>query len=856
MDSEIKKFKITGMSCAACSARVERAVNGVEGVSACEVNLLLGTLSVNSDAPDNPIIDAVRAAGYGAAALNDAESDDAGADKRELRRTGVRLIISGALLLVLMYLSMGHTMLSLPLPAFITSNMIVAALLQMALSLAVMVMNAHFFISGTKAVLHLSPNMDTLVALGSLASFIYSTVITVSMIGVDPSLAMKIYHGLYFESAAMIPVLVGVGKMLEHMAKGKTTDAIRALMDLTPAVATVFRGGEWVEIPAAELSVGDVILVKRGENVVCDGIVEDGECTVSEASLTGESMPVDKRKGHNVYGGTTVLSGAIKVRATEVGEGTVISGIVRAVKDAASSKAPIAKLADRVAGIFVPFVMAIAIVSALIWLAVGEDVGYALARGVCVLVISCPCALGLATPVCIMVGSGVGAKMGILFKNATSLERLGEVKTIAFDKTGTVTEGKPHVENLIAYGGCRLELSKQILALEKNSEHPIASALCEHIRREVKTDDSLPTEEFEQSFGGISALIGEKRILGGNPEFLSSRGVDISAAVEDCERLLSLGHTVVLFAENGKLTGLCSLTDKLKRDVKETVSELNSMGIASVMISGDSAAAAGKIAAEAGISEFFAGVFPDEKAEKIAEIKLRGGGVAMVGDGVNDAPALTAADVGIAVGRGTDIAINSADVVLVRDSVAGVYDAVRLSKRVMRGIKQNLFWAFCYNIIGIPLAAGAFVPLFGWSLSPMFGAAAMSVSSLLVVSNALLIGRFRSCGAVCTINSEEIAAGGESDGAERPTDESTMINIKKTEEKENNETMKSRITIKIEGMMCPHCSGRVKKVVEAVEGVSFADVSHERGDAVIEHTGADIDAVRAAITDAGYTVVD
>ena len=830
------KYKVGGMSCAACVSRVEKSVSSLAGVDACEVNLLLGSMSVSGDASETSVINAVKAAGYSAVPEGGAVREAADGHEGKRPYSLCRLVSSGLLLLVLMYVSMGHVMWGLPLPRALAENPLAIALTEFLLSLAVMLINSHFFISGIRGVLHLSPNMDTLVSLGSLASFFYSVAITYIMSAEAVSGNLHSLHshlhGLYFESAAMILVLISIGKLLEAHAKGRTTTAIRALMDLTPKTATVIRDGEEILIPVSEISVGETVVIRRGENIPVDGVLTEGNISVDTSALTGESIPVDKKAGDSVLGATTVSSGYAKLRAERIGEETAIAEIVRMVKEASGSKAPIAKAADRVAGIFVPTVLAISLITAIIWLISGATFGYALARAVCVLVISCPCALGLATPVAVMVGSGVGAKCGILFKNAAALEMSGKIKTVAFDKTGTLTEGKPEVTAVYAAGDER-DFLAYVRALEETSEHPLAHSAVAYIKEKGIAACGEATDARAE-YGGVSAAVGTAVICGGNLAYIKDRiNGDIP---QDAVRLhterSAAGETVLMFLKDGKYFGLLSLRDKIRDASKASISELNKMGIETVMITGDNLAAAQRVASELGISRVIAEVMPADKGRRIAELRASGKVVAMVGDGINDSLALTEADVGIAVGAGADVALDSADVVLKRNDPTDVVSAIKLGRKVLFNIYENLFWAFCYNIIGIPLAAGAFIPLFGWELAPMFGALAMSISSFIVVVNALRLNTFRA--------------------HDHQKADKMQTNIDKKGEKE----MKT-VTIKIEGMMCPHCSGRVKGALEAHGAVFSADVSHERGDAIITLAAeCDISELERIITDAGYKVVD
>ena len=813
------------MTCAACSARVESAVSRLHGVEECEVSLLLNQMKIVGDAKDEAIADAVKRAGYvaKAASRDGGVSDFTG----ERGRLALRLVSSLILLVLLMYISMGHIMWSFPLPDFLASSPLTLALIEMALSLAVLVINRRFFLSGVSSALHLSPNMDTLVALGSSVSFIYSAVVTFMMIGADTATAHGLLHGLYFEAAAMIPALITLGKLLEAYAKGKTTSAISSLMSLIPKTVCVIRDGEEILIPIGELNVGDIFTVRRGERVAADGVIVEGEGSFDEACLSGESIPADKGVSDKVFEATTLTSGFIKVRAERVGEDTAISEIIRTVREASGSKAPVAKAADKIAGVFVPFVLLVALVTFTVWIFISFDIGYSIERAVAVLVISCPCALGLATPVAIMVGSGVGAKCGVLYKNATALEQAARITAVALDKTGTITEGRPAVSDIIPISEDGDMLLRIAASLETQSEHPLAKAITEHYQGEL-----YASEEFCASLGGVSAVINGERIFGGNEAFIA-KSTKLSLDGELADRIAALsceGKTSIIFASESAVLGIVALKDKLREDAITAIAELNAMGIKTVMLTGDNAACAASVASSVGITEYRAEIFPKDKEREINELKKKHR-VLMVGDGINDAPALVSADLGMAIGKGANIAIDSADIVLVGSKLSGVATALRLGRKVLANIYQNLGFAFLYNIIGIPLAAGAFLPL-GFSLKPMFGAMAMSISSFLVVSNALRLNLFRSDKSKSTKKNKE----------ER-TDEMATNEIKKT-------------VIKIDGMMCPHCSGRVKALLLALEGVSDADVSHERGDAIITADGAfDIEAARREIENAGYSVI-
>ncbi len=806
-----RRYKITGMSCAACSSRVEGAVSGLDGVDSCEVNLLLGTMSVEGEARDGIIIEAVQSAGYGIEA--DYKGADAAAeDAKGTRTLGepiVRLVLSLALLILLMYISMGHLMWGFYLPSALANNPVALGLIELLLSLAVMIINKHFFISGARAACRLAFNMDTLVALGSLSSFIYSTVMlfvmTFRIAEGDRAGAHEVLHGLYFESAAMIVALISLGKLLEMRAKGRTTAAIEELVRLTPRTVTVIRDGRELTVDASSLAVGEIFVVKRGESVAADGEIVEGGGSFDEACLTGESIPLDKSVGGKVYGGTNLTAGYVKVRAESVGEATVIAKIIETVREASSGKAPVAKLADKVAGLFVPAVLVIAAVTVLVHLLIGAAFGFALARGVSVLVISCPCALGLATPVAIMVGSGVGARFGVLYKNAAALEMAGRIKIAAIDKTGTVTEGKPTVCDIIPISVSAEELLRLAASLESRSEHPLAQAITAEYCGELYS-----CEHFSQGLGGVSGTVDGRALLAGNLDFIK-RNSPLTVD-DDTNKTLDLvsgeGKTALLFCDEEKILGIVALADKVRDDSRAAIDRLHKMGIRTVMLTGDNESCARRIASFVGIDEVESGIFPSEKESRVRAL-MSEGRVCMIGDGVNDAPSLVTADLGIAIGAGTNIAIDSADIVLVGSTLTDAVNAIGLGRRTLSNIKQNLFFAFIYNIIGIPLAAGAFIPL-GLTLEPMFGALAMSISSFLVVTNALRLNLFK---------------------PKRANDENESLQNESIK-KEKKESMNT-VTLKIEGMMCPHCSGRVKTALESTEGVISAEVSHERADAII-----------------------
>lgn len=737
----MSQFNVTGMSCAACSARVERAVNALSGVEVCSVNLLTNTLTVEGTVTEKEIIAAVKKAGYGIKPSkgDGKENDRQDIEDKETGRIKVRLAVSLVLVGLLMYISMGH-MLSLPQLALLEENHIVNAVVQMLISFAVILINNRFFVSGFKGVLNKAPNMDTLVALGSGASFLWSIAVLVMMIKAqsagDTAAVMEHRHGLYFESAAMILALITLGKMLESKSKGKTTNALKALMDLKPKTARLMKNGEEVTVNVAEVKKGDIFVLKPGDAVPVDGIVLEGESAVNESSLTGESIPVDKNEGDRVSAATINQSGFLKCEATAVGEDTTISQIIKMVSDASASKAPIAKAADRVAGVFVPAVMAIAIVSCAVWLICGAELGFALARGISVLVISCPCALGLATPVAIMVGNGVGAKRGVLFKTAEAIEKADRIKIVALDKTGTVTKGEPDVTEIVPCDGVSEgELVFLSYNIERQSEHPLAKAVVAF--GEKSSAQKADVTEFEAVTGkGLKGKVEGKEVYGGNYAYISSVCEISEGMKKKAEELSSQGKTVLYFACEGKPVGFIAVADVIRQSSKTAIERLHKMGISTVMLTGDNELVAKEIARQAGIDEVVSGVLPDGKEKVIRELKARGT-VAMVGDGINDAPALTSADVGVAIGAGTDIAVDAADIVLVRSDLESVCDMIHIGRRTLRNIHENLFWAFIYNVIGIPLAAGVWIPIFGWELNPMFGAAAMSLSSFCVVMNAL-----------------------------------------------------------------------------------------------------------------------
>ena len=834
----LKQFDVTGMSCAACSARVEKAVSHVPGVTACAVSLLTNSMGVEGTASAQAIIDAVQAAGYGASIQGgqtpSAPDGDALADHEtpKLRR---RLCWSLGFLLILMYFSMGHMMWDWPLPGFYDGNHVAMGLTQLLLTVIIMVINQKFFISGYKALWHRAPNMDTLVALGATAAFVYSTYALFAMTGAqvrgDAQAVMNYMMDFYFESAAMILTLITVGKTLEARAKGKTTDALRSLLQLAPKTATVERGGAELTVPIEQVRSGDVFLVRPGERIPVDGVVLDGTSAVNEAALTGESIPADKAPGAAVSAATVNQSGFLKCRATRVGEDTTLAQIIRMVRDAAATKAPIAKIADKVSGVFVPAVMGAAFVTFFVWLLLGRSAGYALARGISVLVISCPCALGLATPVAIMVGSGVGAKNGVLFKTAASLEETGRIQIVALDKTGTVTSGEPTVTDICpAPGVTEAELLGMACALEQKSEHPLAKAVLRRAQADGLTAAGVTAFQALPGSGLQAALDGQV-LCGGNADFIRTAAALPDAVSARAEQLAEEGKTPLFFARGGKLLGVIAVADVLKPDSPQAIRALQNMGIRVVMLTGDNARTAKAIGAQAGVDEVIAGVLPDGKEREIRRLSARGK-VAMVGDGINDAPALTRADVGIAIGAGTDVAIDAADVVLVNSRLSDVPAAIRLSRATLRNIHENLFWAFFYNTIGIPIAAGVFVPL-GLTLSPMLGAAAMSLSSFCVVTNALRLNLF--------------------DLHDARRDHKRASHLKEVPEIKEETTMKK--TISIEGMMCTHCEATVKKALEALPEVTEAAVSHTAGTAVVTLSApVDDAALKAAVEAKDYTV--
>ena len=877
----MEQYTVTGMSCAACSARVEKAVNKVEGVTSCSVSLLTNSMGVEGTASTEAVIRAVEEAGYGAvrkgndrrntsaqgmeASSGEAPSGEAASggtasmeDALKDRETPVlkrRLIASLGFLILLMYFSMGHMMWGWPVPGFLEENHVAMGLIQLLLTIAVMVINQKFFISGFKGLIHRAPNMDTLVALGSGAAFGYSTYALFAMTDAqmrgDMAGVMSYMHELYFESAAMILALITVGKMLEARSKGKTTDALKSLMKLAPKTATVIRDGQETVVGIGQVRKGDIFVVRPGENIPVDGVVLEGSSAVNEAALTGESIPVDKTVGDNVSAATVNQSGFIRCEATRVGEDTTLSQIIQMVSDAAATKAPIAKVADRVSGVFVPAVITIALITIAAWLLAGESIGFALARGISVLVISCPCALGLATPVAIMVGNGMGARNGIMFKTAVSLEEAGKVQIVALDKTGTITSGQPRVTDVIPAPGISREMLLQYASsLEQKSEHPLAAAVLDYTKEaqivpeEVSDFTALPGN-------GLSAVYGGKAIYGGNYRFISTKVKVPAEMVTRSELLAGQGKTPLFFAVEEQLIGLIAVADVIKEDSPQAVKELQNMGIHVVMLTGDNERTARAIGRQAGVDEVIAGVLPEGKESVIRALQEKGK-VAMVGDGINDAPALTRADIGIAIGAGTDIAIDAADVVLMKSRLSDVPAAIRLSRATLKNIHENLFWAFFYNVIGIPLASGVWIPLFGWQLNPMFGAAAMSLSSFCVVTNALRLNLFKihDAGKDKRIRNAVAATENVIDNS-CPSDSCCIY---ETEKKDEDKTMEK--TMKIEGMMCGHCEARVKKVLEALPEVTEAVVSHTEGTAVVKLNAEISDEVlKKTVEDQDYTVV-
>ena len=830
------QYNVTGMSCAACSARVEKAVSSVNGVSSCSVNLLTNSMGVEGTATSKEIIEAVEKAGYGASLKTKNKKVKSNSDD-ELKDTQTpklvkRLVASLVFLVPLMYISMGHMMWGWKLPNFMENNHIAMGLAQMLFAIIIMVINQNFFISGFKGLIHKSPNMDTLVALGSGASFVYSTyalfAMTVAQTKGDMSAVMSYMDDFYFESAAMILALITVGKTLEAYSKGRTTDALKGLMSLSPKTANVIRDGKEITVDIDDVAVGDIFVVRPGESIPVDGIVIDGESAIDESVLTGESLPVDKAIDDKVTSATINKSGFLKCKATRVGEDTTLAQIINLVSDASATKAPIAKLADKVSGVFVPTVIGIAIITFIVWLIVPNPFGYALSRAISVLVISCPCALGLATPVAIMVGNGKGAKNGILFKTAVSLEEAGKTQIVVLDKTGTITEGKPKVTDVIPVGISENDLLQLAYSLEIKSEHPLAKAIVE--KAETAQIPPFDITDFESKTGnGLCGTFENFKIYAGSSKYISTV-CDISSVKSDIERLSNEGKTPLLFAKDEKLIGVIAVADTIKQDSPEAIKQLKNMGIKVVMLTGDNKRTADAIGKQTGVDMVISDVLPDGKEAVVKKLQSFGK-VAMVGDGVNDAPALTRADVGIAIGAGADVAVDSADVVLMNSKLSDVCSAIRLSRHTLTNIKENLFWAFIYNIIGIPLAAGVWIPITGWTLNPMFGAAAMSLSSFCVVMNAL---RLNFVNVTSSKNDRKIKE----------------VNIDYTEE------FKMTKTIKIDGMMCPHCEAAVKKALEAIDGVTSATASHTEKQATVE-LSKDVDTavLEQAVVDAGYTII-
>ena len=871
----MEQYNVTGMSCAACSARVEKAVSKVPGVTSCSVSLLTNSMGVEGTASSDEIIRAVLDAGYGASlkgASGQQMSASVAEEALEDHETPVlkrRLIASIGFLLVLMYFSMGHMMWGWPLPAWFDGNHVAMGLVQLLLAGIIMVINQKFFISGFKSLWHRAPNMDTLVALGSMASFVWSVyalfAMTRAQVDGDSAAVMNYMMEFYFESAAMILTLITVGKMLEARSKGKTTDALKGLMKLAPKTAVVVRDGQETTVPIEQVRKGEIFVVRPGENIPVDGVILEGNSAVNESALTGESIPVDKNPGDAVSAATVNQSGFIRCEATRVGEDTTLSQIIKMVSDAAATKAPIAKIADRVSGVFVPAVISIAIVTTIIWLLVGRPFGFALARGISVLVISCPCALGLATPVAIMVGNGMGAKNGILFKTAVSLEEAGKIQIVALDKTGTITKGEPQVTDLVtAEGISEKELLTYAYALEKKSEHPLAKAIL--ARAEEQQITTQEVSDFQALPGnGLRAVLNNEVLTGGSMKFISNQVSITPELILEAEKLAGEGKTPLLFTKNGKLIGMIAVADVMKEDSPRAVKELQKMGIRVVMLTGDNERTAKAIGAQAGVDEVIAGVLPDGKESVIRSLKEKGK-VAMVGDGINDAPALTRADIGIAIGAGTDVAIDAADVVLMKSQLSDVPAAIRLSRATLRNIHENLFWAFFYNVIGIPLAAGVWIPIFGWTLNPMFGAAAMSLSSFCVVTNALRLNLFKvhdaSKDKKIKQNTAELHVTADTENKNMTNEDadccSTEIHDRKDQEniKENKENNgMTTITVNVIGMMCGHCEAHVNKAIKEAFGVEDVVSSHEKGTTVIQAPQKlDEDKIREVIKEAGYEV--
>ena len=843
----MEQYNVTGMSCAACSARVEKAVSKVEGVTSCSVSLLTNSMGVKGTASPDAIIDAVTKAGYGASLKGGDTAQTASPDKSALEDHDTpvlkkRLIASVGFLAVLMYISMGHMMWNWPLPSFFNGNHIAMGLVQMLLTIIIMVINRKFFVSGFQSLLHRSPNMDTLVALGSGAAFVYSTyalfAMTDAQVKGNMDAVMNYMHEFYFESAAMILTLITVGKMLEAHSKGKTTDALKGLMDLSPKTAVLLRSGKEVTVPIEQVHKGDQFVVRPGESIPVDGVILEGASAVNESALTGESIPVDKAAGDSVSAATINQSGFLRCETTRVGEDTTLSQIIRMVSDAAATKAPIAKIADKVSGIFVPAVIAIAIVTIAVWLLVGQTVGYALARGISGLVISCPCAVGLATPGAIMVGNGVGAKHGILFKTAVSLEEAGKVQIVALDKTGTITCGEPKVTDILpAENVTEQELLTLALALEQKSEHPLAKAILQYGEEQQLTASAV--SDFQALPGnGLTGVLNGSKLCGGNYQCVAAVAAVPDEMQQQARTLAESGKTPLFFSRDNQLLGIIAVADVLKEESPEAIRQLQHMGIQVVMLTGDNEQTAKAIGKQAGVDHVIAGVLPDGKEAVIRKLAAQGK-VAMVGDGINDAPALTRADIGIAIGAGTDVAIDAADIVLMKSRLTDVPAAIRLSRAALRNIHENLFWAFIYNIIGIPLAAGVWIPLFGWKLNPMFGAAAMSLSSFCVVTNALRLNLFQ-------LN--------RSDRDKKLKNAVAAIQLEQQSAKSSDDSG-MQVTLHIKGMMCGHCEATVKKCLEAFPEVDEAIVSHTEGTAVVKlNAPADLAALKKAVTEQGYQV--
>lgn len=840
----MKQFNVTGMSCAACSARVEKAVKSVDGVSDCSVNLLTESMSVDGNASSEDIISAVVNAGYGATEKNTKNKKTSAEPEKkenETKKMLKRFLSSLFFLLILMYLSMGHAMWGWPLPSFLHGNPIGIGLIEMLLTIIIMIINKKFFVSGFKGLVHRAPNMDTLVALGSGASFIYSTfaliAMTVKASSGDADALMTYMHDLYFESAAMILTLITLGKTLESYSKGRTTNALKQLASLAPQTANVIRDGKEVSLGIDDVVLGDIFVVRPGESIAVDGVVVEGSGAVDESALTGESIPVDKTVGDKVSSATINQSGFIKCKATAVGEDTTISKIIQMVADASATKAPIAKIADKVSAVFVPAVLVISLITFIVWLFVQHSFSYTLSRAVSVLVISCPCALGLATPVAIMVGNGIGAKNNILFKTAVSLEQTGKTDIVVFDKTGTLTQGKPGVTDVIEFDEQLIQIA---YSLENQSEHPLAKAVCEY--GEEKGTELLKCDEFNSVTGsGLTAVINGENIYAGNERFVSSYAEITDEVKKQIAEFADNGKTPMLFARNGRLLGIIAVADKIKNDSIEAVKELKKMGVGVVMLTGDNKRTANAIGSAIGVDKVISDVLPGDKANVIKSLK-KYGNVAMVGDGINDAPALTEAHIGFAIADGTDVAVESADVVLMNSRPSDVCAAIRLSRRTLVNIKENLFWAFIYNVIGIPLAAGVWIPITGWTLNPMFGAAAMSLSSFCVVTNALRLNLIN----IRNPKSDK----------KHHKNKINFDDMKTDFDKNKKEIDNMTKEIKIEGMMCGHCEATVKKVLEAIDGVESATASHEENKAVVTLSKDVPDAVLdKAVIDAGYTVV-